>query len=231
MVYKKTERDQLVEAAKKSESHPSKLSTGGGSTEKVLKRSVPEDHRHNPQVPAEKKPKRKDPANAVKVITPGTSSEDRSRQEASICSSSSMLTSCSAILQRPEPGPLARASTYPPPSDKWNRVSGTTHTLAVHAQPASRSGNAAMQGCIHPQPQKMSPSQLESASPQQIRRPHPTDNDLYIFVNALRSCLSEPEQPISREAAIILGDYLMRRNVLARLQKRQDVSISQPSNS
>ena len=84
MVYNKNERNQLAEAAKKSESHPLKLSTGGRSTEKLLKRSVPEDHRHNPQVPAEKKPKRKDPADAVKVITPATSSEDRSRQEASI---------------------------------------------------------------------------------------------------------------------------------------------------
>lgn len=72
MASKKDERHQLTKAAEKSESHPLRPSTGGGSTEKPLKRSVPEEHRHNTQAPVEKRAKQKGPTDAVKGITPVT---------------------------------------------------------------------------------------------------------------------------------------------------------------
>ena len=72
MASKKDERHQLTNAAEKSESHPLRPSSSGGSTEKPLKRSVPEEHRHNAQTPVEKRAKQKGPTDAVKGITPVT---------------------------------------------------------------------------------------------------------------------------------------------------------------
>ena len=83
MISKKDERDQIAEATQKSESPSQRHSTGGSRStlaDKPLKRSVLEETRHNAQAPAEKKPKKEDPTNLVKDITPATTSGgDQSR--------------------------------------------------------------------------------------------------------------------------------------------------------
>ena len=215
MASKADGQDQPAGTAGKSKSHPQRAPTGGASTEKLLKRSVPEEHRHNAQAPAEKKPKQKPPTDAVKCITAATTGGgDHSRQDGSI-RSLSRLTSCSATQQLPQPESShahASTSTYPPPSDKSGSVS---EPLELHALAASYWRNVAMQ---------LSQPPTGVGYLQYSRPAEPTDNELYIFVTALRAFLTLAEQPIDKQSIVIMGDYLMQRNVLARLKGREDVS-------
>ena len=216
MAGKKDERDQLAEASQKSGPLFPKHPAGSGSTitEKLLKkRSVPEEHRHNTKAPAEKKSKQKDAADANKDIIPATTSgEDQSRQDA-IIRDPRRLTSCNATQQLPDPeSSHAHASTHLPPSDEVESVSDP---LDVDARTADYWRSIAMQ--------------LTRGSLHYTRSPEPTDNELFIYVTALRSCLSLAEQSINSQSIMIMGDYLMQRNVLARLKGREDVSTSQHS--
>ena len=52
----------------------------------------------------------------------------------------------------------------------------------------------------------------------------PTDEELYIFVKGLENCLVTSEPNMTYEQRKVLGNYLIRRNVLARLEQRGDVS-------
>ena len=70
----------------------------------------------------------------------------------------------------------------------------------------------------------MSRAPLRAGPPPYSRPIDPTDDELYIFVTALQSYLSLPEQSINRQGLAIMGDYLMQRDVLARLKGREDVS-------
>ena len=73
---------------------------------------------------------------------------------------------------------------------------------------------------------EMSRRPLGIGSPQYSRPIDPTDNELYIFVTALRSCLSLPERSIKGQDILIMGDYLVQRGILVRLKNREDVSVS-----
>lgn len=73
----------------------------------------------------------------------------------------------------------------------------------------------------------MSRAPLRAGPPPYSRPIDPTDDELYIFVTALQSYLSLPEQSINRQGLAIMGDYLMQRDVLARLKGREDVSVCQ----
>lgn len=220
MSSKKDKQDQLAEASQNFASPSLRHPTGGGNTftERPLKRSVLEEPRHNAQAPAEKKPKNEDLTNAVKGITlTTTSGGDESWQEASI-RGSNRLTLCSATQRPPQPeSSRAQACTNPLPSDRLKRASDA---LDAHARAANYWRNVAMQ---------LSRPALEVGSPRYSRPPDPTDNELYIFVTALRSWLSLPEQSINKQRNMIMGDYLMQRDVFARLKGREDVSVSQHS--
>ncbi|KAL8793605.1 MAG: hypothetical protein Q9195_003757 [Heterodermia aff. obscurata] len=195
---KKDERHQLAEAAEASGSFSPRRPAATGSTDKPLKRSVPEEHRHNTQAPAEKKPKQKAPTDGVKNNTPATTSGGDH-------------ANATQKLSQPESAHAnAGPSTHPPSTDLSKRVSDP---LVVDARAGVYWRNVAM---------TVSRAPLGIGPPPYNRPTDPTNNELYIFVTALRSYLSQPARSINRQGLMIMGDYLMQRGVLARLKGRAD---------
>ncbi|KAG7009253.1 coatomer subunit alpha [Physcia stellaris] len=198
MTDKHSSPDELAEAPHLYDSPGMKESEDDApALVKLPKRRMSGSKSQNEQAPSEKKPKFAGPSN----IIASTAHEDKNTQKAT-----------PHHPQNVQSKPLPK-NDAPPPALSSPYGSGHTDSTAAAEPPQ----NAQYENWTEGQTQQNAPP---AGPPPPVL--DPTDDELYILVNYLESCLVTSEQGMTDEKYRVLGNYLVRRNVLARLAQRGD---------